>query len=85
MSQKDSNDAHAELVKKLDLRNKKSIFGDKFFKGLVIGASIYTLLMVALVLFSLSEGSIPIFIKEGFNFITGKDWEELLERQCWSH
>lgn len=81
MSLKDSKDAHAELVKKLDLRNKKSILGDKFFKGLVIGASLYTLLMVALVLFSLSEGSIPIFVKEGFNFVIGTDWNAVEGRE----
>ena len=77
----DSNTAHAELVKKLDLRNKKSFFGDKFFKGLVIGASLYTLLMVALVLFALAEGSIPIFVKEGFNFITGTNWNAVEGRE----
>jgi phosphate transport system permease protein len=78
---KDSKDAHAELVKKLDLQSKKSIFGDKFFKALVIGASLYTLLIVALVLFALADGSIPIFLKEGINFVIGTDWNAVEGRE----
>jgi phosphate transport system permease protein len=78
---KDSKYTHAELVKKLDLQSRKSFFGDKFFKGLVIGASVYTLFMVALVFFALAEGSIPIFQEEGFNFITGTDWNAVEGRE----
>ena len=81
MPLKDSKDTHAELVKKLDLQSKKSIFGDKFFKALVIGASLYTLLMVALVLFALADGSIPIFLKEGINFVIGTDWNAVEGRE----
>jgi phosphate transport system permease protein len=78
---KDSKNTHAELVKKLDLQSRKSFIGDKFFKGLVIGASVYTLFMVALVFFALAEGSIPIFQEEGFNFITGTDWNAVEGRE----
>jgi len=78
---KDSKYTHAELVKKLDLQSRKSFFGDKFFKALVIGASAYTLFMVALVFFALAEGSIPIFQEEGFNFITGTDWNAVEGRE----
>jgi phosphate transport system permease protein len=79
---KESKYSHANLVQKLDLRTKKnSFFGDKFFKGLVIGASLYTLLMVALVLFSLVDGSLPIFVKEGFNFVTGTNWNAVEGRE----
>jgi len=78
---KDSKNTHAELVKKLDLQSQKSFFGDKFFKGLVIGASVYTLIMVALVFFALAEGSIPIFQEEGFNFIIGTDWNAVEGRE----
>ena len=81
MPPKDSKNTHAELVKKLDLQSRKSFFGDKFFKGLVIGASVYTLFMVALVFFALAEGSIPIFQEEGFNFITGTDWNAVEGRE----
>ena len=74
MPPKDSKNTHAELVKKLDLQSRKSFIGDKFFKGLVIGASVYTLFMVALVFFALADGSVPIFLKEGINFVIGTDW-----------
>ena len=81
MSPKDSKITHVELVKKLDLRSKKSFIGDKFFKGLVIGASVYTLFMVALVFFALADGSVPIFLKEGFNFVTGTNWNAVEGRE----
>ena len=81
MPPKDSKNTHAELVKKLDLQSQKSFFGDKFFKGLVIGASVYTLFMVALVFFALADGSVPIFLKEGINFVTGTDWNAVEGRE----
>ena len=81
MPLKDPKDTHAELVNKLDLQSKKSIFGDKFFKALAIGASLYTLLMVALVLFALADGSIPIFLKEGINFVIGTNWNAVEGRE----
>jgi phosphate transport system permease protein len=81
LSSGDSKNPHAQLVKKLDLQSKKSFIGDKFFKGLVIGASAYTLFMVALVFFALAEGSIPIFQEEGFNFITGTNWNAVEGRE----
>jgi phosphate transport system permease protein len=37
--------------------------------------------MVALVFFALAEGSIPIFQEEGFNFITGTDWNAVEGRE----
>ena len=81
MLSRDSKSAHTQLVKKLNLQSKKSFIGDKFFKGLVIGASAYTLLMVALVFFALAEGSIPIFQEEGFSFITGTNWNAVEGRE----
>ena len=81
MPPKDSKYTHAELVKKLDLQSRKSFFGDKFFKGLVIGASAYTLFMVALVFFALADGSVPIFLKEGINFVIGTDWNAVEGRE----
>ena len=81
MPPKDSKYTHAELVKKLDLQSRKSFIGDKFFKGLVIGASVYTLFMVALVFFALADGSVPIFLKEGINFVIGTDWNAVEGRE----
>lgn len=80
MHSKDLNDIHLDVTKKIRFSNK-SIFGDKFFKALVIGASIYTLIMVALVLYALSEGSMPIFLKEGLHFVTGTDWNPVEGRE----
>ena len=81
MLSKDSRNTHADLVKKLDLQSRKSFIGDKFFKGLVIGASVYTLFMVALVFFALADGSVPIFLKEGINFVIGTDWNAVEGRE----
>lgn len=81
MPPKDSKNTHAVLVKKLDLQSRKSFIGDKFFKGLVIGASVYTLFMVALVFFALADGSVPIFLKEGINFVTGTEWNAVEGRE----
>ncbi len=81
MPSKNSKYTHAEIVKKLDLQSRKSFFGDKFFKALVIGASAYTLLMVALVFFALVDGSVPIFMKEGINFVIGTDWNAVEGRE----
>lgn len=61
--------------------NNSLLSGDKFFKALVFGASIYALIMVALVFYALSEGSIPIFVKEGINFITGTEWNSIEGRE----
>ncbi len=52
-----------------------------YFKALVIGASIYALFMVVLVFYALSEGSLPIFFKEGINFIIGTDWNSVEGRE----
>jgi phosphate transport system permease protein len=62
-------------------KSNKSIFGDKFFKALVVGASIYALLMVVLVFYALSQGSLPILYKEGLHFIFGTDWNPVEGRE----
>lgn len=62
------------VINSIRSKSNESKFGDKFFKVLVIGASIYTLFMVVLVFYALSEGSVPILLKEGFNFVIGTDW-----------
>ena len=52
-----------------------------FSKSLVIGASIYALLMVALVFYALTQGSLPILYKEGLHFIIGTDWNPVEGRE----
>jgi phosphate transport system permease protein len=60
------------------VRNKKH---DKLFTGLVIGTAAYTLLMVGLVAFSVTKGSVDIFMEEGIQFITGSDWNAVEGRE----
>ena len=56
------------LLNQLESKSNESKFGDKFFKGLVIICSIYTLVMVALVIYALSGGAIANIVKGGFLF-----------------
>ncbi len=74
-------DHKSEVVNLIRSKSNKSIFGDKFFKALVIGASIYALSMVALVIYALSQGSLPILYKEGLHFIIGTDWNPVEGRE----
>ena len=74
-------DHKSEVVHLIRSKSTKSKFGDKFFKALVIGASIYALLMVALVFYALTEGSLPILFKEGLHFIIGTDWNPVEGRE----
>ena len=74
-------DHKSEVVHLIKSKSNKSFFGDKFFKALVIGASIYALLMVALVFYALSQGSLPILYKEGLHFIIGTDWNPVEGRE----
>jgi phosphate transport system permease protein len=60
------------------VRNKRH---DKLFTGLVIGTAAYTLLMVGLVAFSVTKGSVDIFMEEGIQFITGSDWNAVEGRE----
>jgi phosphate transport system permease protein len=75
-------DHKAEVVNLIRSKSNKSLLsGDKFFKALVIGASIYALFMVVLVFYALSEGSLPILMKEGLYFIFGTDWNPVEGRE----
>jgi ABC-type phosphate transport system permease subunit len=50
----------------------------------VIGAAGYTLLMLALVAFSVAEGSVPIFSLEGLlGFLFGTDWNPVEGRESY--
>ncbi len=51
------------------------------FSYLVVGAAAYTLLMVGLVTFSVTKGSIDIFSLEGVRFITQSDWNAVEGRE----
>jgi len=60
------------------VRNKRH---DKLFSGLVIGAAAYTLLMVGLVAFSVTRGSIDIFSAEGIQFVFESNWNAVEGRE----
>jgi phosphate transport system permease protein len=50
----------------------------------VIAAACYTLLMIALVVFSVGNGSKDILLKEGFfGFLTGTDWNSVEDRESY--
>lgn len=63
---------HKRILSNLFLKGKRR--GDRVFKWVVIGAAGYTLLMLALVAFSVADGSAPIFGLEGLGFLAGTDW-----------
>ena len=54
---------------------------DPIFKLLLVGAAAYTLLMLALILFAVGEGSMKIFQHEGLSFITNTDWNAVPGRE----
>ena len=64
---------HKSALSEFFLSRKRR--GDRVFKWVVIGAAGYTLLMLALVIFSVVEGSAKIFGAEGFGFFVGTDWD----------
>jgi phosphate transport system permease protein len=76
-----SKDHKAEVAHLIRSKSNNFKTGDKFFKALVFGASIYALFMVALVFYALGEGSLPIFFKEGINFIIGTEWNSIEGRE----
>jgi len=57
--------------------------GDRVFKWIVIGAAGYSLLMLALVAFSVMQGSGPIFSFEGVRFLFGTDWNPVEGRESY--
>jgi phosphate transport system permease protein len=66
----------------LDRQNKRRK-GDKIFKIIAIVAASYTLFLLALVVFSVGNGSSKIFSVEGFGFFTGTDWNSVEGRESY--
>ena len=60
--------------------SKKSKF-DGLFAKIAIGAAVYTLLMLALILYAVGDGSKKIFEEEGLNFIIKTDWNAVYGRE----
>ena len=57
--------------------------GDGIFRWVVLGAAGYTIFMLALVAFSVIEGSIPVLSLEGLGFFTGTDWNPVEGRESY--
>lgn len=57
--------------------------GDKIFRWVVFGAASYSLLMLALVIFAVGDGSIDAFGKEGFAFFSKTDWNPVEGRESY--
>jgi phosphate transport system permease protein len=57
--------------------------GDKIFRWVVFGASAYALLMLALVIFAVGDGSFDVFVKEGFAFFVATDWNPVEGRESY--
>ena len=57
--------------------------GDRVFKWIAITAAGYSLLMLALVAFSVIQGSSPIFSFEGIRFLYGTDWNPVEGRESY--
>jgi phosphate transport system permease protein len=57
--------------------------GDKIFRWVVFGAAGYTLLMLTLVMFSVGDGSVNVFGKEGIAFFGKTDWNAVEGRESY--
>lgn len=55
---------------------------DKVFYGIVLGAGGYTLLMLALIVYTIGDGSSEIFSFEGLEFFTNTDWNAVYGREA---
>src|SRR5919112_1711944 len=55
--------------------------GDRAFRIITITAAAYTLFMIAIVAFSVGDGSKEIFSFEGFGFVIGTDWNPVEGRE----
>ncbi|HEX6067583.1 MAG TPA: phosphate ABC transporter substrate-binding protein PstS [Nitrososphaera sp.] len=57
--------------------------GDRTFHIIVIAAAGYSILMLVLVAFSVTEGSIPALMLEGAGFFFGTDWNPVTDRESY--
>jgi phosphate transport system permease protein len=83
MSYNTSKSEHERLLSSIFLRNQGRRNADKIFKGIIIFAAAYTLFLLALVVFSVANGSSKIFSLEGFGFFTGTDWNSVEGRESY--
>jgi phosphate transport system permease protein len=72
--------------RRLDIQSllKKSHFGDKVFKTIVIACAAYVLFLLALIGYSIASGSALIFSKEGaVGFLFGTNWNPVEGRESY--
>ncbi len=63
---------------------RKTHFGDKLFKTIVMACAAYVLFLLALIAFSVASGSSLIFSKEGvLGFLFGTDWNPVEGRESY--
>jgi phosphate transport system permease protein len=78
-SLKDDRQERRKKLSSLLLSKKKPM--DKAFFGIVLGAAGYTLLLLALIVYAVGDGSIEIFSYEGLDFFTDTDWNAVYGRE----
>ncbi len=57
--------------------------GEKVFRGVILGATCYTLFLLGLIAFSVLSGSSQVFLQEGLSFITGTNWNPVEGRESY--
>ena len=57
--------------------------GDRVFRFIVISTAGYTLFLIVLVAIAISAGSSEAFMREGFSFIVGTDWNAVEGRESY--
>jgi phosphate transport system permease protein len=62
---------------------KNKYVGDRLFRIIAIGAASYTLFLLTIVAIASFSGSSQVFLKEGFYFITGTDWNPVEGRESY--
>jgi len=64
-----------------ELDRKTGWSGDRFFKFLTAVLAFSVVVILVLMTFELSEGSLPVLKRFGFNFVTGVDWNPVEGRE----
>lgn len=60
---------------------KSPVDTDKIFKIITLVAATYVLVIIALIVFELVNGSLPVWKEEGFSFLVGSDWNAVEGRE----
>ncbi len=71
------------MKKNIPIKHKgiRRFDSDKLFKIGATVAGVYVLVVIVLIVFQLSFASYPIWVEEGFGFVTGTDWNPVEGRE----